>query len=62
MDSYPQRFVTVKLGTVVPFLSMVLNRDWSWVFPSQGYYPHCDGTYVPSYLVIYPGRGGVRYS
>ena len=29
MDSYPQRLFTVKLGTEVPFLSMVLNRDWS---------------------------------
>ena len=30
--------------------------------PSHGYFPHCDGTYVLSSSVIYPGRGGVRYS
>ena len=30
--------------------------------PSHDYFPHCDGTYVLSLSVIYPGRGGVRYS
>ena len=62
MDSYPQRLVTMKLGTEVPFLSMVFKPGWSSVFLPKVITLTVMELTFHLLSVIYPGRGGVLYS